>query len=137
MTKYNTSTSYGPVDGKTELEEADDVARFKLGGKWRIPTEAEFAELRNLNNCSWTWTTQNGVSGYLVTSKKNGNSIFLPVGGYRNSGSSYDTSTGCFWTSTLSSDNPANAYSLILSSSGIVSEKYARTRGLAIRAVTM
>jgi len=137
LTKYNAKTSYGVVDDKTVLEVEDDVARFKLGGQWRLPTEAEFAELRNINNCSWTWTTKNEVKGYLVTSKKNGNSIFLPVGGYRNSTSWYNsTYEGDYWTSSLAADYPYNAYYVKLSSSGIELIIFERYNGLAIRPVT-
>ena len=55
-----------------------DAARANWGGTWRMPTKAEMEELRD--NCTWTWTTQNGVKGYRVTGT-NGNSIFLPAAG--------------------------------------------------------
>ena len=58
----------------------DDVAHVKWGGDWRIPTEAEQAELRD--NCDWEWTEVNGVSGYRVKSRVNDNSIFFPAAGY-------------------------------------------------------
>ena len=83
MTKYCTDSSYGTVDNKTVLEPEDDVAHVKWGDSWRMPTIKEINELLNTNNCSWTWTTQNGVNGYVVTSKANGNTIFLPAAGYR------------------------------------------------------
>ena len=47
FSKYNTKESYGPVDNNTELDpgpEGDDVASKLLGGKWRMPTQAEFQE---------------------------------------------------------------------------------------------
>ena len=84
FTKYNTKSIWGKVDNKTVLDPKDDVAHVKLGGSWRMPTDAEWMELKN--NCTWTWTTQNGINGYKVTSNKNGASIFLPAAGYR-----YDT----------------------------------------------
>ena len=64
-----------------------------------MPTKAEQEEL--LNNCTWTWTTQNGVNGYKVTSKVNSNYIFLPAAGYRD-GSSLDIAGGVgkYWSST-------------------------------------
>ncbi len=34
-----------------------------------------------IDNCNWMWTTQNGVDGRKVIGP-NGNSIFLPAGGY-------------------------------------------------------
>ena len=35
------------------------------GRSWRTPTDAEWTEL--INNCTSTWTSQNGVNGRLVT----------------------------------------------------------------------
>ena len=69
------------VDNKTTLDPENDVAYVKWGGVWRMPTRAELEEL--LNNCTWQWTAQSGVLGYKVTSKSNGNSIFLPATGMR------------------------------------------------------
>ena len=109
LTKYNTDSSRGTVDNKTQLELSDDAARANLGGNWRMPTDAEMTELRE--QCTWTWTTQNGVNGYKVTSKSNGNSIFLPAAGYR-SGSSlnYAGSYGDYWSSSLYTDYPSLAW---------------------------
>ena len=58
-----------------------DAARANLGGSWRMPTLEEIIELCGM--CIWTWTTLGGKKGYKVTSKINGNSIFLPAAGYR------------------------------------------------------
>lgn len=108
LTKYNTSSSYGTVDNKTKLENSDDVARVKLGGKWRMPTDAEWTELRN--KCTWTWTTQNGVNGRRVTGP-NGNSIFLPAAGFRDWASLGDAgSCGIYWSSSLYTDVPDTAW---------------------------
>ncbi|MBR5532185.1 MAG: T9SS C-terminal target domain-containing protein, partial [Bacteroidales bacterium] len=74
MTKYFTDSDYGTVDNKTTLELTDDAAHVNWGGNWRMPTKAEQDELRNTDNCTWEWTTLNGVEGYKVISKKNGNS---------------------------------------------------------------
>ena len=80
FSKYSGRSSNGG-DDKVRLDIADDTARLILGGSWRMPTKGECNELRN--NCTWTWTTQNGVNGRLVTGP-NGNSIFLPAAGLRN-----------------------------------------------------
>jgi hypothetical protein len=59
-----------------------DAARATLGGNWRMPTNDECQEL--IDNCTWAWTTVDGVNGYRVTSKKSGytnNSIFIPCAG--------------------------------------------------------
>ncbi len=68
-------------DKKVKLALSDDAARANWGAPWRMPTKEELLELQE--NCTWTWTTQNGVNGHVVTSKKNGRSIFLPAAGYR------------------------------------------------------
>ena len=110
LTKYNNSSSYGTVDNKTTLDASDDVAHVKWGGNWRMPTKAEYDELLNSNNCTWTWTTQNGVNGYRVTSKKTGytnKSIFLPAAGWYNS-SGYNTEKCVYWSKSLSI--PQGAY---------------------------
>ena len=97
FTKYTT-------DGKTVLDKEDDAAYMNWGSFCRMPTNDEFIELRN--NCTWTWTTENSVNGYKVTSNKNGNSIFLPASGYRTHDGSYHYNDyGSYWTGTLDSDS--------------------------------
>ena len=81
ITKYTVDSSRGTVDNKSTLDMEDDAARVNWGGSWRMPTDAEWKELQN--NCIWILTTENGVNGHRVTSKKNGNSIFLPATGYK------------------------------------------------------
>ncbi|MBO5978601.1 MAG: InlB B-repeat-containing protein, partial [Bacteroidales bacterium] len=79
LTKYNENSALGTVDNKTTLEASDDAARINWKRTWRMPTFAEQEELRQY--CIWTWVTINGVNGCKVTSKMNGNSIFLPAAG--------------------------------------------------------
>ena len=76
-----------------------DAATVNWGGSWRMPTDAELTELRE--QCTWTWTSQNGVNGYKVTSKSNGNSIFLPAAGQLGRAGSY----GYYWSSSLNTYN--------------------------------
>lgn len=105
---YNNGKFVG--DNKTTLDPEDDVAHVKWGGDWRMPTKAEQDELRDTNNCTWTWTTQGGKNGYLVTSKKNGNSIFLPAAGYRNNSDLYLAgSFGGFRSSSLLSSGSSDS----------------------------
>ena len=81
-----------------------DAANANWGGTWRMPTSAEQDELRT--QCTWTWTTQNGVKGYTVTSRTNGNSIFLPAAGYRiNSNLIYAGSSGYYWSSSVTTNS--------------------------------
>ena len=109
LTKYCLEKYSGTVDNKTVLEKVDDVAAQVLGGNWRMPTEAEAQELMNTDNCTWTWCTENGVNGCRFTSKKTGNSIFLPAGGNYGGivgkGLVYQGERGFYWTSSLSTDH--------------------------------
>ena len=134
QTKYNTKGSYGTVDNKKTLELSDDAARANWGGAWRMPTDAEFTELRE--QCTWTWTTQNGVNGYKVTSKSNGNSIFLPAAGYRDDSSLDDAgSYGDYWSSSLYTGSPYLAWGVYFDSSGVDRGYGSRYGGLSVRPV--
>jgi hypothetical protein len=100
-TKYSfTSSNYNYSSNPTTLPLDRDAAYNNWGTSWRMPTNAELEEL--IDNCTCTWTTQNGVNGYKVTSKTNGNSIFLPAAGLRD-GSDLNVagSVGCYWSSSL------------------------------------
>ena len=138
LTKYNTSSGYGTVDNKTILEAADDAARANWGGNWRMPTEEELTELHE--QCTWTWTTQNGVYGYKVTSKKSGytnKSIFLPAASCRRGSSlSNAGSGGDYWSSSFGTDYPYYAYGLYFSSGVVFRGSYGnRDYGLSVRPV--
>ena len=136
LTKYNTSSYFGTVDGKTELDPEDDVAHVKRGGSWRMPTDAEWTEL--LENCTWTWTTRNGVNGYKVSSEINGNSIFLPAAGSRDFANLYDAgSYGDYWSSSLNAVNPDHAWDLYFNSEKVSRFCYdRRCFGFSVRPVT-
>ena len=137
LTKYNTDSNGGTVDNKTTLELSDDVARVNWGGGWRMPTDAELTELRE--NCTWTWTTQKGVYGYKVTSKKSGNTnkyIFLPAAGLRSGSSLEDTgSSGNYWSSSLDAGSPYYAYGLSFYSDYVYWSSYSRYYGRSVRPV--
>lgn len=103
LTKYCTYPKYGSVDDKTVLDPEDDAAHVNWGGSWRMPTKAEQDEL--FTECTWISTTQNGVNGYKVTSKSNGNSIFLPAAGEREGSSLFSAGfAGHYWSSSLEAD---------------------------------
>lgn len=108
LTKYCDDASFGDngfTDDKTTLDPEDDAAHVNWGGSWRMPTDAEWTELRT--QCTWTWTTQNGVNGYQVSSKTNGNSIFLPAAGQRSNARLLDAgSLGSYWSSSSGKGSP-------------------------------
>ena len=134
LTKYNTVSSRGSVDNKTTLEAADDAATANWGGSWRMPTDAELTELRE--QCTWTWTTQNGVYGYKVTSKKNGNSIFLPAAGCRyNSSLNNAGSFGLYWSGSLHTGGPNCAWYVRFDSDYVGRDYDGRGSGFSVRPV--
>lgn len=66
-------------DGLTRLKASDDAASMNINAQWRTPTAKEWEEL--MDNCTFVLTDVPGILGFKLTSKKNGNSIFLPVTG--------------------------------------------------------
>jgi hypothetical protein len=118
ITKYCIASYYGKVDNKTTLELSDDAASVNLGGNWRIPTTAEVEEL--MSECEWIW--QN--AGYLVVSKVNGKSIFIPSAEY----------CAKYWTSDMS-DYSNLSDILYVSPSGYEKTYDERKKGLLIRPV--
>ena len=133
LTKYNTDSDYGTVDDKTVLDPEDDAAAVNWGGAWRMPTDAEWTELRT--NCTWTWTTKNGVNGYEVKGT-NDNSIFLPAAGYRVGDDLYYAGYyGRYWSSSLSTGSPYNAWYVYFYSGYVSRSNYYRCYGQSVRPV--
>lgn len=133
ITKYCTNNSRGTVDGKTILDPVDDAAQANWGGTWRMPTKAEFDELRS--KCIWTWTELDGHNGYRITGI-NDNSIFIPAAGCRfGEGLFYFGEEGYYRTSCIveSLDTSCD----IFFSSGFHSwHSCGRDSGLSVRPVT-
>lgn len=133
LTKYCTSSDYGTVDGNTILDLEDDAAYVNMGAEWRMPTLEEQEEL--CSNCSWLWTTQNGVNGYKVTGD-NGNSIFLPAAGSRyNSNLNNVGSSSGYWAGSLFEDYPIGAIEIEIGSNSYMCTSSNRCAGLQVRAV--
>ena len=138
LSKYITDSSYGPVDNKIVLEPDDDVAHVKLGGNWRMPTDAEWTELQK--QCTWTWTDNyngTGIQGRIVKAP-NGNSIFLPAAGYKY-GTNLDNygPYGCYWSSSLNTGDSASALGVELTSSKVGrTTGNVRCYGYSVRPVT-
>lgn len=89
VTKYKTADNH--------LEAEDDIATQLYGNGIATPTKAQWEELKA--QCEWTFEN----NGYLVTSKSNSNSIFLPKSDYSD-----------YWTSTVSNNQSYEAVSYTL-----------------------
>ena len=91
-------------EGSVALFGTDDTATNLWGGNWRMPTKEEFDALLKKENCTCTWTTQNGVNGLLCQGKEGtayaSNSVFLPAAGRYENGIPKDTNIGFYWSST-------------------------------------
>ena len=107
---------------------------MKWGGSWRMPSIDQIKELKD--NCTQTWTTQNGVNGILVTGP-NGATIFLPAAGsHWDDGLYNEGSVGYFWSSSFGPGSECFAYDLDFDSGswswGRSGYRYA---GFSVRAV--
>lgn len=95
----------------TELDLEDDVGHVRLGGKWRIPSLVDIAEL--YDKCEWTWCKMNGINGCIITSKVKGFtdcSIFLPAAGCICQSKKINLGLmGYYWLSAIYKDNSKNA----------------------------
>ena len=109
-----------------------DVAHVRMGGSWRMPSFAQQQEL--MNNCTQTFTQQNGVYGILVTGK-NGGQLFLPAAGYRGGGLEGDGSSGSYLSSSLYLRSDYDAYSLYFDSDDWIWDSCGRSVGHSVRAV--
>lgn len=100
LTKYCGRSDYGYegfTDELAELELEDDAAYVNWGSDWRMPSIEQFSELINSSYTTKEWTTQNGVKGYMITSKTNGYSIFLPASGSRHGSSPFNSDYQCYY----------------------------------------
>lgn len=133
LTKYCTNSSYGIIDNRIELLSEDDAVNVSWGPSWRMPTTEQLQEL--IDYCTCTWTTKNGMNGYLVIGP-NKNTIFLPAAGQRVFGElRYVGSDGFYWSRMLDSDRSYRAYALYLDSGSMYLNCSHRDYGRSIRAV--
>ena len=133
--KYYQDGSY--VDLGDDISGTDyDVAHVKWGGSWVMPTRGQQEEL--LNNCTYEWTTLNGVNGGKFTSKKNGRSIFLPAAGDRIVSEFMGASLyGSYRSSTqYPSDLGSAAYTLGFVSGNAYTPGDSRFSGVCVRPVS-
>lgn len=144
LKKYNNDATASPgmVDNKKVLDLVDDAAYQLWGEEWRIPSKADFVELKN--SLTWEKTEKNGVVGYLGTAT-NGKQIFFPAAGEikNNLGISEQGQKGYYVTRELweanSSVNPKQCATgeFIMSGSKatISTMNQNRDNGMTIRAV--
>ncbi len=131
--KYSSSDIYGDgvgKSGKKVLIPEDDAATANLGNGWRTPKNSEWKEL--INNCTWKWTTRNGVNGMLLTGP-NGKSIFLPAAGYYRPNLTDRGYYGSYWSSSYGSDENALGWDFI--NTDFSAAYLVRSQGCSVRPV--
>ena len=128
--------SEGWITTGNVLAPEHDAAQAHWGSNWRMPTQDELSALNS--NCDWTWTTTNGVSGYIVRGRGDYSfaSIFLPATGYGKGTSLGEANKyGYYWSSVPDVGNPASAYSLDIKSDHHYTYYYRRRYGNSARPV--
>ena len=106
-TKNGIITKYNKKDGLTELQLEDDAA-YQTDNRMKMPTKKQFEELLEYTTNRWIENYQGikDLNGRLLTSKINGEQMFIPASGFkyqllhRNSG--YECR---LWSSSLFTDN--------------------------------
>ena len=129
---YEKTAGY-KLEGNIDM--AHDAARVNMGEPWQMPTEEQIKEL--FDNCDWVRKTVNGINGYLVTSKINGNVIFFPASGY-GGGTTWGNrgAYGYCWSSSWNSARYARG--LNFSSDGVYPQRTNnRYYGFAVRPVQL
>ncbi|MBE6330893.1 MAG: hypothetical protein E7070_01100 [Bacteroidales bacterium] len=147
LTKYCVDGNYGTADGVTELEGSDDAASVNRGTHWQMPDSAQFAELINEGYTTCVWKRFGSVTGLLIKSKTNGNSIFLPAVGREVSADTIDSGMGgYYWSRSLysndynsageeTSGNSYGARALFFGSDDVNIYNFSRCHGLLVRPV--
>lgn len=100
--------------------------------KSQMPTAAQMAEL--IKNTTQERVTVEGVEGMRFTAK-NGNSIFLPVTGYRKGEEAVADGKGYYWSGNVSAVNAGYSNTLTFDASAAKSGFSQRPLGLAVRSV--
>ena len=138
---YWNGTTTDP-DNKLVLDPEDDAATVNWHGTWRMPTSAEFQALYDATK--WTWDYTDG--GYYVTEKgvtlsgdKSNALLFFPAAGSGYLASLGNAgSNGYYWSSSLYSSDPDNAYNLFFLSDFVDPQYYYYRRydGQSVRPVS-
>ena len=131
-----TLKSEGWITADGVLTPEHDAAHVQWGGSWRMPTKQELSDLNS--QCDWTWTTVDGVNGYVVRGRGaySSASIFLPCAGDGGGTSLNDAgSYGYYWSSVPYSVSSSYSWSLYFDSSYHSSSYDSRLYGQPVRPV--
>ncbi|MBO4557803.1 MAG: BACON domain-containing protein [Bacteroidales bacterium] len=81
----------------------------QYGPYWEMPSKSDFEQLlatrEQTDTYKWEWKTINGHSGWQITYLVNGNSIFLPAGGYKMDDALQHPELGMYWSTEALFEN--------------------------------
>lgn len=134
---------YGPkIDRFDRLQIADDVAKQKWGGNWRMPFKGEILEL--IDNTKWKEYKFRDVWGCIAYSESTKNAIFFPFAGCKTDKGlvEVEASANIWALNMLYTENsyfseyeyPKDAYSLVIDEQVSVQE-WLRYMGFSVRPV--
>ena len=134
FSKYDPNSSDENVN-KSVLDPEDDAAHVILGGKWRMPTDAEWEEL--VNKSYRKGYENSGLKIYACGSNgsKGDDYIFLPACGCKDVNGITNNTWGLYWSSSLDTNSPSTARSLIFFDPDVLTYSTARSYGCSIRPV--
>ena len=141
--RYCLSEQYGNVDNLIELLPEDDAATANWGEGWQMPSGEQIGELMDLNYVTRTLypfddNDPEHPAGILITSKINGNTIFLPAAGqWRNSDEASDVNNWVYYWSRTLKRGDTSAYNLGIKVRGYNDSNSSSSRcyGLSVRPV--
>lgn len=129
---------YNITDGKKILDLCDDAAHMHMGGKWHMPTDEQFRELKSNTIICWeTNYNGSGIDGILFismsdTSKK----LFFPASGrISNCISEYVGKTCNYWSSSIYNNNDCYGFDLNMASNLVIVGLNQRNGGNTVRGV--
>ncbi len=125
--------NYKYHDQPETLPSLNDAATFKWGCDWCMPTEEQFKEL--VEKCDHKWMEINGINGVELTSKINGNRIFLPAAGSRSPKPGGNGEMGYYWSSSCDLGSKEAAWLLFFNNDSCGLQLNYRRYGFSIRAV--
>lgn len=143
-TYFDTDTDYGGAfnkydydsGGLVELQPEDDAATVFWGSNWQMPSLEQIKELCDSRYTTATWTKHNYKNGCKITSKSNGNSIFLPAAGEYYKDELQSAGISCrYWSRSLYASKAAHFLYIFDSKYGPQTNGLYRKYGLSVRPV--
>ena len=133
---FDWSTVSGTVCPNGVLSLEYDSAHAQMGGDWRMPSKDDIYELLTFTTNEWIEDYEgSGVNGRVFTSKKNGNTMFIPAAGIWDGSSVLNQGDDAdLWCALLSSVTIV-ARGLFFGSDDCNINYFCRCSGISVRGV--